>query len=92
MPLLEHAAFCNACGTAVRVQAKASRPKVGLVLTTAGPENRLFPGLTPRWPASSRPAGVRTRRRRLPMRRLSTTSGGSKDPRDRFYDEEEGRP
>jgi hypothetical protein len=25
MPLLEHAAFCNACGTAVRVQAKAHR-------------------------------------------------------------------
>jgi hypothetical protein len=28
MPLLEHAAFCPACGTAVRVQAKAHRPKV----------------------------------------------------------------
>ncbi len=27
MPLLEHAAFCNACGTAVRVQSKAHRDK-----------------------------------------------------------------
>ncbi len=27
MPLLEHAAFCNACGTAVRVQPKAHRAK-----------------------------------------------------------------
>ena len=44
MPLLEHAAFCNACGTAVRVQAKASRPKVGAVLTTAGPEESIVPG------------------------------------------------
>ena len=32
MPLLDHAAFCNACGTAVRVQPKATRPKVGAVL------------------------------------------------------------
>lgn len=28
MPLLEHAAFCTACGTAVRVQAKAHQVKV----------------------------------------------------------------
>ena len=26
MPLQEHAAFCNACGTAVRVQTKPARP------------------------------------------------------------------
>ena len=26
MPLLDHAAFCDACGTAVRVQAKPTRP------------------------------------------------------------------
>jgi hypothetical protein len=31
MPLLEHAAFCNACGTAVRVQSKAHRTKVAAV-------------------------------------------------------------
>jgi hypothetical protein len=28
MPLVENASFCNACGTAVSAQAKASRPKV----------------------------------------------------------------
>jgi PrsW family intramembrane metalloprotease len=30
MPLLEHAAFCNACGTAVRVQPKAVKAKVAI--------------------------------------------------------------
>jgi hypothetical protein len=30
MPLLEHAAFCNACGTAVRVQPKAAKAKVAI--------------------------------------------------------------
>ncbi|MBM7800229.1 hypothetical protein JOE57_003150 [Microlunatus panaciterrae] len=36
MPLLEHAAFCNACGTAVRVTPKSHRVKV-LAATGAGP-------------------------------------------------------
>ena len=31
MPLLDHAAFCNACGTAVRVQPKPHRPPAGAV-------------------------------------------------------------
>jgi hypothetical protein len=30
MPLLDHAAFCNNCGTAVRVQPKAARSKVAV--------------------------------------------------------------
>ena len=30
MPLLDHAAFCNACGTAVRVQPKAVRAKLAV--------------------------------------------------------------
>ncbi|MBA3527766.1 MAG: PrsW family intramembrane metalloprotease [Propionibacteriaceae bacterium] len=36
MPLLAHAAFCNACGTAVRVQSKPHRAKVG-VAAAGGP-------------------------------------------------------
>ena len=44
MPLLDHAAFCNACGTAVRVQPKATRPKVGAVLMTARPDESIVPG------------------------------------------------
>jgi hypothetical protein len=36
MPLLEHAAFCNACGTAVRVQPKAAKAKVSLGATGGG--------------------------------------------------------
>ena len=93
MPLSEHAAFCNACGTAVRVQAKASRPKVGAVLTTAGPEESIVPGFdTP--VAGEQPAG--RGEDAAPAASDDTAvddeSGGSKDPRDRFYDEEEGRP
>jgi uncharacterized Zn finger protein (UPF0148 family) len=92
MPLLEHAAFCNACGTAVRVQTKASRPKVGAVLTTAGPEESIVPGFDtpvageqPTAPAddAAHAASDETA--------IHDESEGSRDPRDRFYDEEEGR-
>jgi PrsW family intramembrane metalloprotease len=91
MPLLEHAAFCNACGTSVQVQAKASRPKVGAVLTTAGPDESIVPGFDT--PVS----GEQPARRAEPAAATpdETTaqdeSGGSTDPRDRFYDDEEGR-
>jgi hypothetical protein len=44
MPLLEHAAFCNACGTAVRVQAKESRPKVAAVSGATAPGESIVPG------------------------------------------------
>jgi hypothetical protein len=36
LPLQEHAAFCNACGTAVRVQDKAHRDRRALVATASG--------------------------------------------------------
>jgi hypothetical protein len=98
MPLAEHAAFCNACGTAVRVQPKASRLKVGAVLRTAGPEESIVPGFdTP-------VAGEETHREEPPSSpkhaaraapdetTADDESGGSTDQRDRFYDEEEGRP
>ncbi len=92
MPLAEHAAFCNACGTAVRVQPKASRPKVGAVLRTAGPEESIVPGFdTP--VAGEEPApGAKPARAAPDEPTADDESGGSSDPRDRFYDEEEGRP
>ena len=93
MPLLEHAAFCNACGTAVRVQPKASRPRVGAVLRAAGPEESIVPGFdTP--VAGEEPASGAERAARAAPGETGVVdeSGGSTDPRDRFYDEEEGRP
>jgi hypothetical protein len=41
LPLLEHAAFCNACGTAVRVQAKAHK---SVVAAHAGSAESIVPG------------------------------------------------
>jgi hypothetical protein len=103
MPLAEHAAFCNACGTAVRVQPKASRPKVGAVLRTAGPEESIVPGfdtpLAGEEPRREEPSpSPKHAARAAPDETTAdeTTaddeSGGSTDQRDRFYDEEEGRP
>ena len=91
MPLLEHAAFCNACGTSVQVQAKASRPKVGAVLTTAGPDESIVPGFdTP--VSGEQPARQAELAAATPDETTAQDeSGGSTDPRDRFYDDEEGR-
>jgi hypothetical protein len=92
MPLLEHAAFCNACGTTVRVQPKASRPRVGAVLRTAGPEESIVPGFdTPVAGEEPRRAGD-VASATPDETTVQDESGGSTDPRDRFYDEEEGRP
>jgi hypothetical protein len=92
MPLLEHAAFCNACGTTVRVQPKASRPRVGAVLRAAGPEESIVPGFdTPVAGEEPRRAGD-VASATPDETAVQHESGGSTDPRDRFYDEEEGRP
>ena len=93
MPLLEHAAFCTACGTAVRVQPKASRPKVGAVLRTAGPEESIVPGFDTPVAGEDQTSGAEGAARAAPAETsVVDESGGSTDPRDRFYDEEEGRP
>ena len=92
MPLLEHAAFCNACGTAVRVQPKAARPKVGAVLRAAGPEESIIPGFdTPVTGEQAASTGHET----PPSADNPTVQEESvkaDEARDRFYDEEEGRP
>ncbi len=87
LPLLEHAAFCNACGTAVRIQSKPHREKVA----AAGGEPARGHC------AAERPA-VRARRRRHHRRTgsprpapIETPSRPDDDARDRFYDDEEGR-
>jgi hypothetical protein len=92
MPLAEHAAFCNACGTAVRVQPKASRPKVGAVLRTAGPEESIVPGFDTPVAGEEPSSGAKPARAAPDEPTADDESGGSTDPRDRFYDEEEGRP
>jgi hypothetical protein len=93
MPLAEHAAFCDACGTAVRVQPKPSRPTVGAVLRTAGPEESIVPGFDTPVAGEEPPAGTKHPARAAPDETTADDeSGGSTDPRDRFYDEEEGRP
>jgi hypothetical protein len=63
------------------------------VLTTAGPEESIVPGFDT--PVAGEQPGAR-REDAAPAAFDETAvddeSGGSKDPRDRFYDEEEGRP
>jgi hypothetical protein len=66
---------------------------VGAVLRTAGPEESIVPGFdTP--VAGEEPASGAERAARAAPEETSVVdeSGGSTDPRDRFYDEEEGRP
>jgi hypothetical protein len=88
LPLLPHAAFCNACGTAVRVQAKAHRSPVG---AHAGPAESIVPGFdTP----------VAGEDDTLTAEDTSAEDTGAAPPdesaeetarRSRFYDDEEGR-
>ena len=92
MPLLDHAAFCNACGTAVRVQPKATRPKVGAVLTTARPDESIVPGFDSPV-AGEQPAPPGQAKPVAPDETTFDDDSSTADTaRDRFYDEEEGRP
>ena len=64
---------------------------MGAVLTTAGPDESIVPGFdTP--VAGEQPAARAERAAAAPDETTADDeSGGSTDPRDRFYDEEEGR-
>ena len=78
MPLLEHAAFCNACGTATRVHAKAHHPKVAATAASATAEQSIVPGFdTPvAGGVAARPAARGGRARpRSPPPRLSSVTG-----------------
>jgi hypothetical protein len=102
MPLLDHAAFCNACGTTVRVQSKVSRPKVP-VMSTAASGASIVPGFDS--PVAGEESGLSEADSPPPSGETSAgvvqqpdTDQGQAAPtrpedaaRDRFYDDEEGR-
>jgi hypothetical protein len=87
LPLLEHAAFCNACGTAVRVQAKSHQPKVVATVGGAAPaEESIVPGFDS--PVAGETPTTSTKQASAAPESATTESV----QRDQFYDEEEGRP
>jgi PrsW family intramembrane metalloprotease len=92
MPLLEHAAFCNVCGTAVLVQPKPAKPKVGAVLRTAGPDESIVPGFDTPLAGEQAPASDHEASSVSDTTMIQDEKAKADEARDRFYDEEEGRP
>jgi hypothetical protein len=92
MPLLDHAAFCTACGTAVRVQPKAAKPRVGAVLRTAGPDESIVPGFDTPVAGEEAPTGDHATSPASDTTTIQEESAKADEARHRFYDEEEGRP
>jgi hypothetical protein len=90
MPLLEHAAFCNACGTAVRVQAKAHKPTVAAMAGHQEAPQSIVPGFdTPvggEGQDDDDPTDIRTGSSVAEERSQQESAR-----RSRFYDDEEGR-
>ena len=96
LPLLPHAAFCNACGTAVRVQAKAHKAQVGARAVSA---ESIVPGFdTP--VAGEEETDVDAGTSSTAVDTSTAADTGDTPPeqsaeetarRSRFYDDEEGR-
>ena len=87
LPLVEHSAFCNACGTAVRVQAKSHQPKVVATVGGAAPaEESIVPGFDS--PVAGETPTTSTEQATAAPDSPTTESV----QRDQFYDDEEGRP
>jgi len=86
LPLVAHAAFCNACGTAVRVQAKSHQPKVVATVGGAPTEESIVPGFDSPV-AGETPTASAEQATAAPD--APTTESVQ---RDQFYDDEEGRP
>jgi hypothetical protein len=95
LPLLEHAAFCNACGTAVRVQAKAHKVEVGAHATSA---ESIVPGFDT--PVEGEDEPGRRADTSTAAESTTATDTGAAPPeqsteetarRSRYYDDEEGR-
>jgi hypothetical protein len=78
MPLIAGAAFCTACGTAVRTRAKAPHDKEDLAAVSASAQNTAAERSAAPPATGTPPASGQTPDRRS-------------DERDSFYDEEEGR-
>jgi hypothetical protein len=88
MPLLEHAAFCNACGTAVRVQAKAHKPTVPAMAGNQEVLQSIVPGFDTPVGGEGQdddPTDIRTGSS-VPEERSQEESAR----RSRLYDDEEG--
>jgi hypothetical protein len=87
MPLLEHAAFCNACGTAVRVQPKAPKTKVAVATgsTGTGDAAAIIPGMDDAtYEAANTQAAENGGQRTAPPPDQTAAEG----PTQRPYDEE----
>jgi hypothetical protein len=81
MPLLDNAAFCTACGTAVRAQAKPHklhRPHQAPVAAGVPTDGNAGAPASPPPPPPTDPSG-------------STRVTAEDDAKNRFYDDEEGR-
>lgn len=104
MPLLANAAFCTACGTAVRVRAKAGRPLVTAgAAGAAGATGAAGAAAVGGTPGQAAPAGDPGQSHAAPVGDAGGPPPGSQpadaggpgdvpaDPRDVFFDEEEGR-
>ncbi len=96
LPLLPHAAFCNACGTAVRVQAKAHKAQVGARAVSA---ESIVPGFdTPVAGEEETDVDAGTSSTAVDTTLAADTSDTPPEQsaeetarRSRFYDDEEGR-
>ena len=98
MPLLDNAAFCNACGTAVRAQAKPHKAAVSAAVGAASGASRA--GQRSHAARDGPAAGDDRRAARATVtseaveaahRDRRTVGSERRRARDRFYDDEEGR-
>ena len=91
MPLLEHAAFCNVCGTAVRVQSKAHKAKAVVVAGRASSEESIVPGFDT--PLAGEEGTVTAEQPTAvdESTAVSPDAPTEAEERNRFYDDEEGR-
>ncbi|HEV2929058.1 MAG TPA: zinc ribbon domain-containing protein, partial [Propionibacteriaceae bacterium] len=87
LPLLPHAAFCNACGTAVRVQAKAHKSPVG---ARAAAES-IVPGFDTPVAGEDDTAIAEDTSAEDTSAAPPDESAEETARRSRFYDDEEGR-
>lgn len=84
MPLLQHSAFCTACGTAVRTRAKAHKRELAGVGTPGTGQQQGQPGTTT---TTTQPAPDTAH----PSVGPAGEQGTNPDARNTFYDREEGR-
>ncbi len=89
MPLLEHAAFCNACGTAVRVQTKAHKPTMAAMASAPAAPESIVPGFDT--PVSGEGEDDDATDIRTGSSVVEEPSQEESARRSRFYDDEEGR-